>query len=554
MAEQTKKQKLERHRSALRTERDSFIPHWKDLSKHIQPRRGRFFVDDVNKGDKRHQAIINSTTTTSLRRLRSGVMSGLMSPSRPWFRYETAFDPDMMEFGPVAQWLYRFEQAVTRVFRQSNLYQQTPVMVGEMGLFATGCMTHVDDFEDVARFYTHTVGSYLIDIDDRLVVNVLVREFKWTVAQIVSRYGLANVSRSVRSAWDAGNYTSRFDVVHFIGPNPDYQPNSPWARHKRFHSTHYEPAGESNKFLLESGFDEFPAYCPRWEVTEDDAYGTDCPGMTALGDTKGLQVKEKRKAQGIDKMVNPPLKGPASLKRIAVSSLPGALNAYENGTSNDGLSAVYQVNLPIGEMRQDISDDVRRIKEAFYNDLFRAISDLEGVQPQNELFLTQVNQERLLELGPMMEQFQGDFQDRLHTRTFNQIVRASNFWRGGPMLVPPPPPELRGRPLRADYIGPMAMAAKAIATSAIDRTAGFAGALLKQGFAGAADKLNADQAIDEYAKALGAPPGMIVPDEDVARIRQERLAREQAAMTAEGAQAGSQAVKNLAEAGAKLRQ
>lgn len=544
---ENKKDFLERRRAALKTERDSFVPHWKELSEFIQPRRGRFFISDVNKGDRRHKSIINSAATTAHRRCRSGIMSGLMLPSRPWFKMEPGDDPGLMEFGPVQTWLHGVEGLLNRIFRQSNLYQMTSVMVGEEILFGTGCMTHVDDFKDVARFYTHTIGTYMIDLDERLEVNTLVREFEWTVGQIVADYGYKKCSPTIRNQYDQGNYGTRYPIVHFVAPNPEFKAGSFYAKDKPFLSCHYEQgAAQKDLYLRESGFEEFPAYCPRWDVTGEDVYATDCPGMTALGDTKGLQIKEKRKAQGIDKIVSPPLKGPASLRQVAVSALPGALTAYEGDSSREGLSPIYQVSLPVGEMRVDIAADEQRIKEAFYNDLFRAISDLEGVQPQNELFLTQVNQERLLELGPMMERFQGEFQNKLIDRTFNQCVRAG--------ILPEPPEEMKGRPLKVDYIGPMAMAARAAATNSIDRVAGFAGNLMKMGFEDVRYKFNAMQSVDEYAKALGAPPGIIVPDDEAAEAMQAAQEQQQAAMAAEAAPMVTQSVKNLADAGASAQQ
>ena len=50
---------------------------------------------------------------------------------------------------------------------------------------------------------------------------------------------------------------------------------------------------------------------PRWDVTGDDSYGTWSPGLIALGDVKQLQLMQRRKAQAIEKAINPPLVGPA---------------------------------------------------------------------------------------------------------------------------------------------------------------------------------------------------------------------------------------------------
>ena len=140
--------------SDLKVERSSFIFHAKELSENIEPRRGRFFVSDRNKGNKRHTKIINSRATQAHRTAQSGIFAGIMSPTRPWFKLET-LDQGLMSNAEVKAWLYSVEQLIRTIFLESNLYNMAPVMLGELLLFGTGAMSHVDDFENVSRFYTH---------------------------------------------------------------------------------------------------------------------------------------------------------------------------------------------------------------------------------------------------------------------------------------------------------------------------------------------------------------------------------------------------------------
>ena len=547
MVDQYKRDYFHRRVSAMTVERQSFISHYKELAEFIQPRRGRFFISDRNKGDRRYSSIINSKATQAHRIARSGMLAGTMSPARPWFALETP-DPDMMERSSVKEWLYKVELILRAIFNQSNFYNMAPVLLGELLLFGTGAMSQVDDFENVARFYTHTAGSYMIGQNEKLEIDTLVREFEWTVNQIVEEFGLENVSVFVKDQYDRGNYNIWTPVTHFIEPNPDADKRKPLSRFKPFRSVYYEPGNlDKNKFLRESGFDVFPAYCPRWDVTGEDVYGTDCPAMTALGDIKGLQIEEKRKAQAIDKMVNPPLKGPASLRNVSVSSLPGSLTIYDSDPQREVLQPLYVVNPQLQELRADIQAVERRIDTAFYVDLFLAISQIEGIQPRNEFDLAHRDAERLLQLGPVLERLHGEFLNHVIDRTFMQAVKAN--------ILPPPPPELQGMPLKVVYISTLAMAQRAVATGGIDRLAAYVGGLMKVGFTQAGDKFDADQSIDEYAKAIGTPPRVVVPDDDVNVIRQQRAqeqqAMQQAAMAEQVAgaiQKGGAGVKSLAGA------
>ena len=145
--------------ASLNKERTSFDTHWRSLAENIQPRRGRFFVSDRNKGTKRHNIIINSAGTQALRAAAAGLFAGVMSPNRPWFSLALD-DTNLMERTEVGIWLRDVEKRIYAVFNQSNLYNMAPVMFSELLLFATGCMLHEDDGDDIARFYTQTVGSY----------------------------------------------------------------------------------------------------------------------------------------------------------------------------------------------------------------------------------------------------------------------------------------------------------------------------------------------------------------------------------------------------------
>ena len=540
MADHNERDYFQRRLGSLKKERSSFITHWKELSEFIQPRRGRFSTSDRNKGDRRHSSIINSKATQALRIARAGMLAGTMSPSRPWFALET-IDPDMMEFQPVKIWLRQQEKLLRAIFNQSNLYNMAPTFISELLLFGTAAMSHVDDFDDVARFYTHTAGSYFIAQNDRFTVDTLVREFEMSTYQLVKQFKLNNVSRTIRNAYDKGNYDNWYPVVHFIEPNPD-RSDSPNARNKPFRSVYYEPGNvNKDRFLRKSGFDEFPAYVARWDVTGEDVYGTDCPGMTSLGDVKGLQVEEKRKAQGIDKMVNPPLKGPASMKNVPVSSLPGGLTIYDGDKTRESLSPIYMVNPQLQELVADIERVERRIDTAFFVDMFLAISNMEGIQPRNQLDLSQRNEERLLQLGPVLERIHGEFLDKLIDRTFAQSIRAG--------IVAEAPQEIQGQELQVKFISTLAMAQKAVDVQGIERVAGYVGGLIEAGFQEVGDKFDADQSVDEYATAIGVPPRVIVSDDVVEEIRDERKKQQQIQQAIELTQGVASAAKDLQGSG-----
>ena len=536
-----------RRLSDLKVERSSFIFHAKELSENIEPRRGRFFISDRNKGNKRHTKIINSRATQAHRTAQSGIFAGIMSPTRPWFKLET-LDQSLMDSADVKAWLYSVEQLIRTIFLESNLYNMAPVMLGELLLFGTGAMSHVDDFENVSRFYTHTFGSYYIAQNDRFEVDTFALEHELQVKQIVADFGLEKVSDFVSEHWRKGNYYVWAPVVQFIESNSDADTRKEAAENKPFRSVWFEPGNiNKNQFLRKSGFDEFPIHVSRWALAGEDIYGTNSPGMIALGDVKSLQTLEKRKAQAIDKLVNPPLKGPPTLRDVPINALPGGVTVYDADGTKEGLTTLYQVDPRLAEMQQDIQGIEARINEAFFVDLFQAISVRRGIQPRNELELSQIDAERLLLLGPPLQRIQLELLSKIINRTFAQAIRAG--------ILPSPPDALQGQNLGIRYISALAQAQKAVEVATIERSAAFAGGLA--GFKPEVlDRFDADEALKQFSQMIGVVPSVITSDEEVEQIRQQRAEQQQAAAQAEqqqqqaaAAQSGTQAVKNIAEAG-----
>lgn len=561
MPTETKRSQNERLRVQLENERTSFMTHWRDLGEFILPRRPRLTVSDVNKGDRRNQKIIDSTATLAARTLRAGMMGGVTSPARPWFRLTTP-DPDMAEFGSVKEWLHLVSQRLSAIFLKSNLYNALPIIYGDIGTFGTSAMAVEEDFTgDVMRAYPFPIGSYMIANNDKLKVDVFFREFRYTVRQLVMKFGEKDAktgrpmwerfSSQVKAAWDNGDYETWVDVCHVIQPNQDFDPNKLSAKHKRFSSCYYEKGvmgatqgsyldSGYDVYLRESGFDRFPILCPRWEVTGEDVYGTDCPGMTALGDVKALQLMHKRKAQAIEKGINPPMTGPNSLKTTKASILPGDITYVDVREGQQGFRAAHEVNMRIADLVADVQEHQQRVRRAFYEDLFLmlATSDRREITARE---IEERHEEKLLAVGPVLEQLNQDVLDPLIDLVFEYANRQG--------LIPPAPEELRGMDLKVEYISVMAQAQKLVGIGSMERLASFTGNLAAQsGDPTVLDKLNVDNLIDRYADRLGTDPDVVRTDEEVAVIREGRAKAQQAAQTTALLKDGSTAAKNLAGA------
>ena len=537
--------------SEMQLDRTQFLPRYWELARYFRPNLSRYSTDEQYRGPADWSSIINNTGTRALRTASAGLLSGVMSPSRPWFELRT-FDPDLREDRRTKEYLHTVRNLLLKICNRSNLYGMASTFMTELLLFGTALMTHDEDYDDVATFSTYTAGSYMVSQDYKGDTTTFIRECQMTVAQLVQQFGMDNVSSWTRSLYEDGRRQLWIKVYHIVEPNSDAGEQIVPKRFP-YRSIYFEAQGtgvESQgtrgerrlNVLSARGYHEFPAYAVRWEVTNEDVYGTNSPGMVALGDTKALQEEEVRKAQGIQKQVAPPLHGPPSLKNAKVATMPNGLTIYDDPTSaggQGGLRAVYEVKPDVQALMLDINSVQRRIEDSFFVNLFLAITNMEGIQPRNELEINERNAERLLQLGPVLEHLHRDFLTRLITRLFNQATRNE--------LLPPPPPQLEGQSVEPWYISSLARAQRAVAAQPIENIANFVAAM-KQVDMTDGKKFNSDQAIDEYADALGSPPGVIVPDQEVQKQRKAEQEMAQRAQQAEISQMETASAKSLAEA------
>jgi hypothetical protein len=281
---------------ALKAERSSWFGHYRELSDYLMPRNGRFLSSDRNRGDKRHNNIYDSTGIRAGRILAAGMMSGMTSPARPWFRLETP-DKELNKRQPVKEWCAAVTNDMLDIFAKSNTYRALHGIYGQLGVFGTAGSLILDDFQDVIRHYPLAVGEYAISTDDRGVVSTLYREFDMTVMQMIRRFGLKACSPTVQNMYTSGNGLDNWvTVVHGIEPREDRDPRKRDALNMPWKSCYFEYGQNSDTFLSESGFMTFPGVVPRWDVEAGDIYGNS-PGMEALGDAKQLQHEQFRKGR-----------------------------------------------------------------------------------------------------------------------------------------------------------------------------------------------------------------------------------------------------------------
>lgn len=510
--------------------RAEYEPDLRELGRYFIPHLVRFDESTKTKKSK-WSNIINNTCRMSVRTLAAGMQSGLTSPARPWARIGLE-DFEMMEYQPAKDWLEIVQNRMMTIFRRSNFYNTSHMLYGVLGTTGTAGRLHLFDYEDVMNFQNLMTGRYWIGINHKKRVDKVFIEMMMTVDQQVQMFK-EKVDPKTRAKFDRGDYFEEEKVMLAIFPNP----HAGWdmtgrkliaSNQKPFVSVYWKESHD--KPLRTSGFDRFPAQVPRWEVTDDEAYGVGC-GIDALGDNKAIQLKEREKAKGIQKMVNPPVSAPAEMRtgQFPISGLPGGVTYRPPSSDADSVRSLYQVNLPLNYLYEDIRIDEDRVKRAFFADLFLMMAQTD----RRQITATEVaerHEEKLLALGPVIENVGNEFLDPSIERSFEIMMDNE--------LVPPPPPEIQGQNLKIEYISILSQAQQQVGIGSIERYMSFVGRAAAI-FPEATDKVDVYNACDDVATMLGVPSRIVVPD-DKAKAKREGI--NQQAAQAQQMQMGAAAV------------
>lgn len=507
--------KAERRVKSMEQDRSSFTPKWRDLTKMFLLHRGRYDLGDVNEGKRRDTELYNNTPLQARRVLSAGMMSGITSPAKRWFRLSTGneFVDSQHE---VRDWLFQCSQIIYRVFASSNLYNELHVYYNEVCTFATASMGMFEDDDTILRFETQTAGRYALGFgDDGTIASFSLRRKEQVVA-IVKEFGYDNCPTSVQNMWDNGQETEYVEVIRLTEPNDDRDSVSPfnWNFPYRYIAW-VAGASAKDEPLRVSGFKDFPYMCTRWATAPGDLYGTMCPAMMALGDAKALQVAEKDVLTAMDNIAHPPMKADQQLRRVIGDRAPQPGRTYYVDDMGAGIEPLYQSTPQITAMSDNVLRYENRISDAFFTSLFLMLANNED----SDMTATEViakQEEKMLQLGPMLERMHVELLDPLITRAFSILQR-----RG---MLPPPPAPLVGRTLSVEYLSVLAQAQKMTDMKGIQRLVA-SWAELASVDPSAVPRLDTGAVLKQISEVVGTDPNLLASDEEV---KQAMLAMRQA--------------------------
>ncbi len=510
--------------------------HWRELADNYLPSRYDWLLSDGERAASKaiNQFILDSTGTQGARTLAAGLLNGITSPSRPWFKLRIPGLRGRVN-KKVQQYLDEVERRMLMVFAESNMYNAMGIMYLDLSIFGTAACLIYEDFDSVVNFYNPPLGEYYLAGDATNRVDYFAREFNMQIRQVIDQWPDPSLwSERIQQAKALGGARlfETVQIAHVIETNDGSIPSLNYPFPYRELYWERKRSTNSGTVLQASGLFELNGIFPRWEATS--VYGVS-PGMDALPDVIQLQHETKAKGKALDWMNRPAIVAPVELQNQPNAFMPGGVS-FISGSNNITPQALHTVNPPLGEMSADIKEVQLRIREVFYNHLFNMISQLGTVRSATEIEARQ--EEKLVMLGGVLERFENEALDPMINRVFGIMNRAG--------LLPEAPEELEDLEIEIQYESILSVAQRAVGTIPTERFLQFIGQLSPL-YPSVLNIPDIDQLARDYGIDTGVKASGMRSEDEVAELVAQDARQAEAAQALEAGSSLAQSAKTLSE-------
>jgi hypothetical protein len=526
-----KPEDLVKRLSTLKDLRSTWEEHWQDVGNFVYPRRRDFITMTKTKGEKRMSKVFDSTAIHANELLAAAIHGMLTNPATRWFRLAPVnADPANTQ---IRQWIEDVLDIMYSVFNSPQAGFSTAMFEDYMEYTAFGTsnlFVGEDLINKTATFQSRPLTESFIAENDKGKIDTVYRTFKWTVRQVVDRFGIDNVSNDVREAYGKQKFDNEVEILHAVQPRKDFNKDKKGNKNMPVMSIYIEVSTKHK--LEEGGFPEMPYMVSRFYKAPMEIYGRS-PAMTALPDVKMLNKMMETTIKAAQKVVDPPLDIPDDGFIYPFTTVPGGLNFRRRGENAKIETFGNSGNIPISlEMMNELRN---RIRDTFFIDQLQL-----QLGPQMTLGEVEERSRRNMRiLGPVAGRYQAEKLGPMIDRVFNILLRNNRF--------PEPPPVIQGIDLKVEYQGPLAKAQLQGELLGVERWIAQSTPFVQLN-PNAGQRIDTDAALQELAELNGVSQKFMKSDEDFEAdlaAAQETEAQNQILAQAES---GGRAAKDIAQA------
>ena len=502
---------------------------WQTLAEQMYPERATFTVSRVE-GSEFAEELFTSLPAQNRRSLAEALGALTRRKDRPWFSIKIQGQEDAPQ--QVKDWLsWAQDRQRTILYTKKAQFQKTmQVADNDVVTFgnAVAMQSEDDERSGIQVFRPCHLRDTAWDHDSSSTVNVLHRKFKISLRNVAAKYGADALSSAQRTRMEKSPH-EEIIFRHIVMPRADYDAYVKGGRRKRMPWASIYVNAEAMTVAREGGYEEFPYHVRRWFVDDQSPYGYSPAAMLGLVEARLLQSQERIILDAGERVVDPPMIAVRDAVLGQVSNYAGATTwvdrDYDERTGDAVRALDTRGNIPLG---LDMKQDTRQILAAcmYINKL--------TLPSEGDMTAFEVNErvdEYIRTIGPAVEPFETDNAALLDTH-FSFLMRVGQF---GP--VESIPQELQGAETLYEFDGPVQMAfrrqklqkAKELRQMVFEEM---------QVRPDVADLFDFDKIDRDAANYIGAEPGWVLEEDDVAASRQakaEAAAQQQAMLQAQQA-------------------
>lgn len=527
---------LARHKR-LKDRRRNSESLWQELADVMHPRRADFTTQH-QPGERRSNHLFDGTPMLARRGLASAI-DGLLKPkTSKWFRIKV-LDDALAEDDEAKRWLEVAEDRLYRAIysRRARFIQRSGEVDDDLVTFGTGVL-FIGEGRDLDRllFRSYHLRDVILAENADGEIDTIYITMKLTARQAENRWGNEALGGDVKEALRSNEPEKTFPFLQVVMPRKDRDIQRRDSKNLPFASLVIDVKGK--KVVEESGYHEFPFAVPRWDTSSGEVYGRS-PGMIALPDANTLQQMGKTLLVAGHKAVDPPLLVGDDSVIGTPKTFPGGITTFDMQAARDlGRIPIEPLqtgfNLPLGrEMQQDTRD---QIWAAFFRNVLQMPVDAPQMTATEVL---ERKEEFIRTIGPVFGRLESDYIGQVVERSFMIMLRAGAF--------PEPPEVLRGQEVIFDYASPVEQARKQIEAAGAARSVELLAPFV-QADPSIMDNFDGDEIARDTPDIFGMPQKWLRPEDQRDAMREQRAQAQQVQALPEEAKAGSEALRNVAQA------
>lgn len=528
-----------RQTDGMKSMRAPYDSHWQSIAERCWPDMSEFNTTR-SPGASRTQKVFDSTAILALSRFAAAVHS-LVSPDNQIYQRLTVQDENLKKVKAVADWLEQNTKSVFAMRRapRANWSGQVQECWQSLGAFGNQCLLIEEELGRGTRYKSCPLHTVYAAENKHGMVDCIHRVFRWTARQCVEEFGIDKLPAKIKEAYEKHDENSRFEIVHAVGPNHDRKRSQRDYRGMAYHSCYVAVEGKTQ--LREGGYRTFPYAFSRYLTVSNQVYGNGAAGLV-LPDIKTLNEMEKTTLRAGHRAVSPPLLLFEDGALQGFNARPDALNF--GGLDDQGRPLVRPLetggNLP---WAKEATEQKRRvINDAFLVTLFQILVEAPQMTATEALLRAQ---EKGQLLGPTVGRQNTEFLSPVLSRELD--IMAAHGW------LTPMPEELMeaGGVVEVDYTSPLSRLMRADDGVAILRTLEQI-APMAQVDPTVMDAFDPDIVTRELAEINGVPSKVLRSPEQLAQLREQKRAQQEAANMLAAAPVAADAANSLANAAATV--